>query len=83
MLSNTVIRIYFGSLSKHTLSTTVYQKLLNLVVDYDEKFDDYLVKFGPTHVSSLTPVNYSGFRWANPARSDLESSLSGMCFSYW
>lgn len=37
---------------------------VELVVEYDEKFDEYLNQFPPKNVSSLTPVTYSGFRWA-------------------
>lgn len=37
---------------------------IELVVEYDEKFDEYLNQFPPKNVSSLTPVTYSGFRWA-------------------
>jgi hypothetical protein len=33
-------------------------------VEYDENFDQYLNQFPPKNVSSLTPVTYSGFRWA-------------------
>jgi hypothetical protein len=39
-------------------------ELINLVAEYNEKFDEYLTRFSPEHVSSLTPVTYSGFRWA-------------------
>lgn len=37
---------------------------VDLVVEYDEKFEEYLNQFPPKNVSSLTPVTYSGFRWA-------------------
>jgi len=40
------------------------EKLLELIVDYDDNFIRYLAQFSPLHVSSLTPVTYSGFRWA-------------------
>ena len=39
-------------------------EILDLIVDYDENFDEYLTRYPPNNVSSLTPVNYSGFRWA-------------------
>ena len=37
---------------------------VELVIEYDEKFEQYLNQFPPKNVSSLTPVTYSGFRWA-------------------
>ncbi len=37
---------------------------VELVTEYDENFEQYLNKFPPKNVSSLTPVTYSGFRWA-------------------
>ena len=37
---------------------------MDLIVDCDENFDEYLTRYPPNNVSSLTPVNYSGFRWA-------------------
>src|SRR5690349_3935878 len=37
---------------------------VDLVVEYDEHFEEYLARFSPLNVSSLTPVTYSGFRWA-------------------
>jgi hypothetical protein len=40
------------------------QDVARLVIEYDERFDDYLNRFSPQNVSSLTPVTYSGFRWA-------------------
>jgi len=39
-------------------------EVVNLVEEYDENFDEYLARFSPLNVSSLTPVTYSGFRWA-------------------
>ncbi len=39
-------------------------EIIDLIVEYDEKFDEYLTRFSPLNVSSLTPVTYSGFRWA-------------------
>src|ERR1700677_1789521 len=39
-------------------------QILELIVEYDENFDTYLARYPPNHVSSLTPVTYSGFRWA-------------------
>lgn len=37
---------------------------VELVIKYDENFEQYLNQFPPKNVSSLTPVTYSGFRWA-------------------
>jgi hypothetical protein len=37
---------------------------IDLVIEYDENFEEYLTRFSPLNVSSLTPVTYSGFRWA-------------------
>ena len=39
-------------------------EIVELVVEYDEHFEEYLARFSPLNVSSLTPVTYSGFRWA-------------------
>jgi hypothetical protein len=39
-------------------------EIVELVVEYDENFEEYLARFSPLNVSSLTPVTYSGFRWA-------------------
>jgi reverse transcriptase-like protein len=39
-------------------------EVVELVIEYDEKFEQYLNQFPPKNVSSLTPVTYSGFRWA-------------------
>ena len=39
-------------------------EVVDLIVEYDENFDEYLTRFSPLNVSSLTPVTYSGFRWA-------------------
>jgi hypothetical protein len=39
-------------------------EIVDLVVEYDEHFEEYLARFPPLNVSSLTPVSYSGFRWA-------------------
>ena len=33
-------------------------------MDYDKNFYSYLKRFPPQNVSSLTPITYSGFRWA-------------------
>lgn len=41
-----------------------FSEIVELVVDYDEHFEEYLARFSPLNVSSLTPVTYSGFRWA-------------------
>ncbi len=38
--------------------------IVDLIVEYDEHFEEYLARFSPLNVSSLTPVTYSGFRWA-------------------
>lgn len=38
--------------------------IIDLVIEYDDHFDEYLARFSPLNVSSLTPVSYSGFRWA-------------------
>jgi len=35
-----------------------------LIVEYNQNFDQYLNQYPPKNVSSLTPVTYSGFRWA-------------------
>ncbi len=40
------------------------QAAIDLVVDYNDKFDEYLNLYPPANVSSLSPVTYSGFRWA-------------------
>ncbi len=37
---------------------------VELVVEYDGNFEQYLNQYPPKNVSSLTPVTYSGFRWA-------------------
>ncbi|WP_299775424.1 hypothetical protein [uncultured Tateyamaria sp.] len=37
---------------------------VELVTEYDENFEQYLNQYPPKNVSSLTPVTYSGFRWA-------------------
>ncbi|MFH0303413.1 RNA-directed DNA polymerase, partial [Bradyrhizobium sp. 31Argb] len=39
-------------------------EIIDLVVEYDDNFEEYLTRFSPLNVSSLTPVTYSGFRWA-------------------
>lgn len=38
--------------------------VLDLIVSYNKKFEEYLTRFPPYNVSSLTPVSYTGFRWA-------------------
>ena len=38
--------------------------IVDLIVEYDDNFEEYLARFSPLNVSSLTPVTYSGFRWA-------------------
>jgi len=40
------------------------EEVIDLVVEYDEHFEEYLARFSPLNVSSLTPVTYTGFRWA-------------------
>lgn len=40
------------------------KEVVDLIETYNNNFDDYLARFSPLHVSSLTPVTYSGFRWA-------------------
>src|SRR5688572_21717474 len=40
------------------------EQVAELVVEYNDNFDGYLAKYAPRNVSSLTPVSYSGFRWA-------------------
>lgn len=40
------------------------KEAVDLVVEYDENFEQYLNQYPPKNVSSLTPVTYSGFRWA-------------------
>jgi hypothetical protein len=37
---------------------------VKLVIEYEENFEKYLNLYPPKNVSSLTPVTYSGFRWA-------------------
>lgn len=37
---------------------------IDLIIEHDEQFDQFLNEFPPTNISSLTPVSYSGFRWA-------------------
>lgn len=38
--------------------------VLGLLEDYHANFQDYLVRYPPSHISSLAPVSYTGFRWA-------------------
>lgn len=40
-------------------------RVLALLEEYHLNFHDYLVRFPPAHFSSLAPVSYTGFRWAN------------------
>lgn len=40
------------------------EKMIKLIEEYNSSFDEYLNRFSPINVSSLTPVSYSGFRWA-------------------
>ena len=37
---------------------------LNLLLDYHNNFEDFLTRYPPRHVNSLTPAGYTGFRWA-------------------
>ena len=39
-------------------------EIVELIIEYDKDFENYLTRFSPRNVSSLTPVSYSGFRWA-------------------
>ncbi|MEJ8574283.1 RNA-directed DNA polymerase [Microbaculum marinum] len=39
-------------------------KFVDLVVEYDKHFEEYLARFPPSNVNALTPVSYYGFRWA-------------------
>ncbi len=41
-----------------------HEEIIDLIIEYDNNFDEYLNRFSPLNVSSLTPVTYSGFRWA-------------------
>jgi len=38
--------------------------IVDLIVEYDDNFEEYLTRFSPLNINSLTPVTYSGFRWA-------------------
>ncbi|MDR3575037.1 MAG: RNA-directed DNA polymerase [Anaerolineaceae bacterium] len=40
------------------------ESIIELIMEYDENFKEYINRFSPLNVSSLTPVTYSGFRWA-------------------
>lgn len=40
------------------------ERIIELIMEYDENFKEYINRFSPLNVSSLTPVTYSGFRWA-------------------
>jgi hypothetical protein len=40
------------------------KEVVDLIVEYDDHFEEYLTRFSPRNVSSLTPVSYEGFRWA-------------------
>ncbi len=40
------------------------EDIVELILEYDKNFDTYLTRFSPRNVNSLTPVSYSGFRWA-------------------
>jgi len=37
---------------------------VKLIIEYNENFEKYINLYPPKNVSSLTPVTYSGFRWA-------------------
>lgn len=38
--------------------------VLELLEDYHANFNEYLVRYPPIHINSLSPVSYTGFRWA-------------------
>lgn len=38
--------------------------LIDLICEYDQKFEEYLSIYPPANTSALTPVSYFGFRWA-------------------
>ncbi len=40
------------------------EKVADLINEYDNNFDEYLARYSPLNISSLTPVSYTGFRWA-------------------
>lgn len=41
-----------------------FEEVLKNIIDFNENFEAYLVRYSPLNVSALTPVNYFGFRWA-------------------
>jgi Reverse transcriptase (RNA-dependent DNA polymerase) len=40
-----------------------FDQFVDLIVDYDNDFDNRIINFPPTNVNSLVPVSYYGFRW--------------------
>jgi hypothetical protein len=38
--------------------------IIDVIVEYDDNFEEFLARFPPRNVNSLTPVSYEGFRWA-------------------
>ena len=49
--------------------------IIRVIIEYDDNFDEYLTRFPPRNVSSLTPVSYEGFNGR------LSSIRSGMRIS--
>ena len=39
-------------------------EFIDLIVEHNDNFEEYIHRFSPNYVNSLTPVTYSGFRWA-------------------
>ena len=39
-------------------------KVIELITKYNDNFENYLTRFSPLNINALTPVSYSGFRWA-------------------
>lgn len=40
------------------------KKILDLLLEYHNNFDEYLNRYPPGYVNSLIPAGYNGFRWA-------------------
>jgi hypothetical protein len=40
------------------------KEIVDVILEYDDNFEEYITRFSPRNVSSLTPVSYEGFRWA-------------------
>ncbi len=38
--------------------------IVDMLLELDKSFDDYLTRYPPEHESQLSPVGYTGFRWA-------------------